>query len=294
MSPSSVSFLQEQTSPVLSARLAELAQHMGAPLLGVLTDEQRALSLAIARRLVIMVAQRIDPAISGERLWADWLREGLPVNAEWAASCFARAEEHRLRAASQSEKRAPPAGVSNVSARHGGDAELADAYLQLQIADRRRFDSFGYPALAIADISDDLYRHLLNEIARWRLREISRDRLSSAGLGEAVRSAWVHKASDQGLDASARRYYERLIAADRLSNEANHVILRQDWLAFLAIAAIAQARSYAAMPLLLLSASMAELAVLLAPLQLTPAAFAVLEASLAALPCRAAVAGEAL
>lgn len=286
MNPTSVSFLPEQMSPVLSARLAELAHHMQAPLLGILTDEQRALSLAIARRLVISVAEQIDPAISGDRLWADWLEDGLPVNAEWAASCFARGEEYRLRAISEGKDFAPSSGLSH-AALHGDRAELAEAYLQLQIADRCRFNSFGYPILTISDISDDLYRHLLNEIARWRLREISRDRLSSAGLGEAVRSAWKHKVQAQGLDFRAHKYYDLLVAADRLYDEANHAVLRQDWPAFIALAAAVQARSYAAMALLLISASMAELAAALAPLHLTSAALTALEASLAAVPFRA-------
>ena len=39
-------------SPTLSARLRELADFLAAPAAGRLTEEQRALSLGIARRLV--------------------------------------------------------------------------------------------------------------------------------------------------------------------------------------------------------------------------------------------------
>ena len=50
-------------SPTLSARLRELADYLAAPTAGRLTEEQRALSLGIARRMVTDVAARLDPAI---------------------------------------------------------------------------------------------------------------------------------------------------------------------------------------------------------------------------------------
>ena len=47
----------------LSARLRELADYLSAPAAGRLTEEQRALSLGIARRLVADVAAWLDPAV---------------------------------------------------------------------------------------------------------------------------------------------------------------------------------------------------------------------------------------
>ncbi|HWW57720.1 MAG TPA: hypothetical protein VN047_12600, partial [Sphingopyxis sp.] len=95
-------------SPTLAARLDELAGYLAAPVAGRLTEEQRALSLGIARRLVIDVAARLDPAIDSGALWAEWLRRGLPHADRLAAICFARAEEHRWREQSAQRASAPP------------------------------------------------------------------------------------------------------------------------------------------------------------------------------------------
>src|SRR3546814_3512406 len=76
-------------SPTLSARLRELADYLAAPTAGRLTEEQRALSLGIARRMVTDVAARLDPAIDPAALWNEWLRGGLP-----SAARIARSEEH--------------------------------------------------------------------------------------------------------------------------------------------------------------------------------------------------------
>src|SRR3546814_15273982 len=77
-------------SPTLSARLRELADFLAAPAIGRLTEEQRALSLGIARRLTVAVAARFDPAIDVDALWHDWLRGGLPTADRLAAPCFDR------------------------------------------------------------------------------------------------------------------------------------------------------------------------------------------------------------
>ena len=50
----------DMPSPTLSARLRELAAYLAAPTAGHLTEEQRALSLGIARRLVTTLAAELD------------------------------------------------------------------------------------------------------------------------------------------------------------------------------------------------------------------------------------------
>jgi hypothetical protein len=59
-------------SSTLSARLRELADYLATPAAGRLTEEQRALSLGIARRLVADVAARLDPDIDPDSLWDEW------------------------------------------------------------------------------------------------------------------------------------------------------------------------------------------------------------------------------
>lgn len=262
---------QNQAAPILAARLQDLSLSMHGPLMGRLTDEQRALCLGIARRSMVNVAAQIDSNIPADLLWQDWLHRGIPITDAWVASCFARAEEHRWRT-QQGSQASFQAADSRLGAdgskhpprhnmpRYGNRPEVADAYLQLQLADRRRFDPLGYPALAIADLPDEVYRHLLNEVARWRLRDISRDMRFAADLGQSVRRAWEGRGSLISLDDSSRLFYERVIASHPLSDEANQAVARQDWLAFIALASGVQDCSYPMMVTTLLTANFDALA----------------------------------
>lgn len=295
MSPTSASFLRDIRSPILSARMAELVQYMGAPSLGRLTDEQRSLSLAIARRLVMNVAYRIDPEMDFSALWSDWASGGVPVTDDLVLVCFARAEEHRWRSATEDQLALISGGSASmewdqdligISIRWPNE-ELALAHHELQLVDRRRFDNFGYPALGVADIGDDLFRHLLNEIARWRLHAVSADRKSSAGLGDAVRSAWKQKETEAGMDLVAQRFFHQLLRADLLYDYVNQAILQEDWCVFLALTSVAQAQPYAMMALFFMTSAPSQWGKVLAPLRINDEALSVLEQSLSTLPARA-------
>lgn len=277
----------EPPSPTLSVRLGELAGYFAAPAAGRLTEEQRALSLGIARRLVAEVAARIDPAIDTGALWADWLRSGVPGAARLAGVCFARAEEHRWR--QQSTEQAVPAPLTDEeqpAIEDEGPMTARDhAYLALRIADRRRFDAYGQPTLAISDLDDEIFRALLHDIAAWRLAAVSIDTGRAAGLGDAVRHAVERRAEEANMTAAAIAYHDAVGA--EVPEAARAAIAAHDWSALIALAAAAQRRRYADMALALLTAETAALPSLLAPLRLDPDALAPLEASLAMLPARA-------
>ncbi len=278
-------------SPTLSGRLRELADYLTAPAAGRLTEEQRALSLGIARRLVVDVAARLDPAIDPAGLWNGWLRGGLPCAARLAGICFARAEEHRWREQSAQRTSPPPvlSGPAASSAEAPAVGEVLSAidraYLALQIADRRRFDALGNPALAVADIDGEIFRALLLDIAAWRLAEVSRDRKRASELGDAVRVATEQHAGESGITRAGAAYCEALGTA--LSDAAAAAIARHDWPTLIALAAASRRRAYDDMAIALLTAETATLPSLLAPLRLDHAALAPLEASLAMLPARA-------
>ncbi|WP_439567482.1 hypothetical protein [Sphingopyxis sp.] len=279
----------------LSARLRELADYLAAPAIARLTEEQRALSLGIARRLVADVAGRLDRGIDTDALWREWLRGGLPGAERLARLCFVRAEEHRWRDLSAQRSSPPPILPETDQA----DAEaptvsaplstIDRAYLALQIADRRRFDVLGHPALAVADLDGDVFRALLFDIAAWRLAEVSQDQARAAELGEAVRRATERHAGETGIAQAGTAYHDLLGAA--LPEAAGQAIARHDWPTLIALAAAAHRRSYDDMALALLTAETAALPPLLAPLHLDRTALAPLEASLAMLPSRA-VAGD--
>ncbi len=275
----------------LSARLRELADYLAAPAIARLTEEQRALSLGIARRLVSDVALRLDRDIDTEGLWREWLRGGLPGAQRLARLCFARAEEHRWRELSAQRSSPPPIlpeADEVVADAPSVGAPLSDidrAYLALQIADRRRFDALGHPALSIADLDADAFRALLLDIAAWRLAEVSVNQTLAAELGDAVRLAVERHAKEAGIAQAGAAYHDLLGPA--LSDASGQAIARHDWPTLIALAAAAHRGRYDDMALALLTAETAALPSLLAPLHLDRTALAPLEASLAMLPARA-------
>jgi len=278
-------------SPTLSARLRELAGYLAAPAAGRLTEEQRALSLSIARRLVVDVAARLHPGIDPGGLWSEWVRGGLPCAARLAGICFARAEEHRWREQSALRTSPPPilaetdGAIADPPAVGEPMSDVDRAYLALQIADRRRFDALGNPALAVADLDGEIFRTLLLDIASWRLSALSGDTARAAELGDAVRVATERHADERGIEHAGQAYYEILGSAS--ADAAAAAIARHNWPTLIALAAAAHRRSYGDMAMTLLTAESAALPSLLAPLRLDHAALAPLEASLTMLPARA-------
>lgn len=278
-------------SPTLSARLRELADFLAAPAAGRLTEEQRALSLGIARRLVEDAARELSADIDVGALWRDWLESGLPTAPRLAAACFARAEEHRWREHSARRIAAPvvvPVDGDGPPAPQAIDTtpEADRAYLALRIADRRRADGRGSPRIALEDVEPELLRALLLDIAAWRMVQAGKDGQLAAGLGEAVRKVVEYRAAIPGIDVAARQYLAAVGEGTAIKEAAVSAIDRHDWLALVALAAAASRRSFADMALALTSAEAAALPALLAPLSLDRASLAPLEASLAALPSR--------
>ncbi|WP_077147713.1 hypothetical protein [Sphingopyxis sp. KK2] len=283
-------------NPALSACLRETAEYLAAPTATRLSEEQRALALGIARRLVGDAADLLGGAVDSLALWDDWSRQGLPGAAQLAAQCFARAEEHRWREQSAelgSEIGVPaPQGATDVAAPASapGDDPLSDidrCYLALRIADRRRFDALGHPGIAIDDLDPELFRSLLLDIAAWALVRSGKDPAHAAALGEAVRGALAQHDPARGIDAAATAYHAALSAIGAQSDSAAAAIARHDWPALIALAAAAQKYRYADMALALITAEPAQLAPLLAPLLRDHGALAPLEGSLAMLTNRA-------
>lgn len=276
-------------SPMLSARLRELADFLAAPTIGRLTEEQRALSLGIARRLVVDVARELDGDIDMAALWSDWLTAGLPTAARLAGACFARAEEHRWR--SHSAQQAAPTIPAAPERPAAGGQEIAPevdrAYLMLQIADRRRVDDGGHPRIALADTDSELLDALLRDIAMWRTTRVGADGAPAINPDHLVADFLDRQGAVAGMDEAAAAYRDALGGPAAVADAAETAIARHDWAALIALAAAESRRSYADTALSLLSAEPAALPALLAPLRLDRAAIAPLEASLAALPARA-------
>ena len=283
-------------NPALSACLRETSEYLGAPGVTRLSEEQRALALGIARRLVGDAADMLSGAVDSQSLWDDWSAHGLPGAAQLAGLCFARAEEHRWReqSAEHASEVAAPIAVATAempsAAATPADDPLSDIdrrYLALRIADRRRFDALGHPGIAIDDLDLDLFRSLLLDIAAWGLVQSGKDPAQAARLGEAVRGALEQHDPARGIDHAAMAYHAALAAVGAQSDSAAAAIARHDWPALIALAAAAQKYLYTDMALALITAEPAQLAPLLAPLLRDHGALAPLEGALAMLMNRA-------
>lgn len=282
-------------NPALSARLKESAAFLAAPAATRLSEEQRALILGIARRLVESVAGLLGSAVDARALWDDWAAQGLPGAGQLSGLCFARAEEHRWRdqPAQDVGETVPPRVAAadaaiDIPVAAGDPLTAIDrAYLALQIADRRRFDALGYPRVAIDDLNLDLLRALLLDIAAWALVQAGKDSAAAVRLGEAVRGALAQHCPERGIDRAAADYHAALAEAGTLADSAAAAIARHDWTSFIALAAATHKYRFDAMALALITAEPAQLAPMLAPLLRDQAALVPLEASLAMLPGRA-------
>lgn len=282
-------------NPALSARLKESAAFLAAPAATRLSEEQRALILGIARRLVEGVAGLLGGAVDSRALWDDWAGQGLPGAAQLSGLCFARAEEHRWRNQPVQDvgETVPPRVIAadtaiDVPVTAGDPLTAIDrAYLAMQIADRRRFDALGHPRIAIEDLDLDLLRALLLDIAAWALVQAGKDSAEAARLGEAVRGALAQHRPERGIDRAAADYHAALDGAGSLADSAAAAIARHDWPSFIALAAATHKYRYDAMALALITAEPAQLAPMLAPLLRDQAALVPLEGSLAMLPGRA-------
>jgi hypothetical protein len=280
-------------NPALSACLRETSDYLAAPGATRLSEEQRALALGIARRLVGDAADLLGGMVDSAALWADWGAQGLPGAGQLAGLCFARAEEHRWREQSvqQGIEMAAPVvdRATDLAPAPAGDllSEVDRCYLALRIADRRRFDALGHPAVAIDDLDPDLLRSLLLDIAAWTLVRSGKDPAQAARLGEAVRGALAQHDAARGIDDAAKAYHAALAQFGAQSDSAAAAIARHDWPALIALAAAAQKYRYDDMALALITAEPAQLVPLLTPLLRDHAALAPLEGSLATLTNRA-------
>lgn len=282
----------------LDARVRELAGFLAAPQQSRLTEEQRALTLGIARRLIFAVAEQLDSGFAPDRLWALWSRDGIPSAGALALPCFVRAEEYRWRvhAASRIADEAPSADDDGAAddditalpsdADETGIAVMDQADLALRIADGRRSDAMGYPSLPVSDIRPELYQALALDIAAFILAESGNDRDLARHLGARVKKLLADQAAQPGIDTVALDYWQVLQGTPAAKMAVLAMFERQQWCAAVAIAAGLNAMRYDEAALVLLGGRPADIHALFAPLALTLADLSPLLSSLESLPHR--------
>lgn len=286
-------------NPALNARLRELSDHFANPLQARLTEEQRALMLGIARRLVFDIAAQLDGPVDSDALWARWMADGIPMAAELAPLCFIRAEEYRWRRSAmhrisddlpERPVSVDPSARDEATPGGGVMTPVEQAFLALRIADLRRTDSLEFPCLPAGDIPTQIYQALALDIAAFALAAHGNDADLARKLGGRIKAMVAEQRQSAGIDAAALAYFQALRRAKSERATAADLFDRQQWWVVIAVAAGLHNMSFDAAALAILAGSEAQIRTMFEPLQLPDSAFAQLFAALDTVPNRPVVA----
>jgi hypothetical protein len=289
-----------------AAHHAALAARLGRPDAVRLTEEQEALALGIAGRLVTRMAANLPLAGQPETIWRVWEGAGVPSAAALAPVILARVEEYRWRrmvAAPPSEPTlalfagdaagdaapVPPPAPPPVpdSAEH---AAMDVAYLALRIADAQRSDPFGMPELLPGELPAAVRRALLLDIAAQDLA-LAPDPAARAGtVAAAVEDALQHPAGP-GIDVAARDFTASVDATGQAAAMLDEAVTRHDWLAVIAYLAAKHDACFSAMAASLVAAEEGATSAACAAVGISRRAIGPLLDSLAEVPARPRFAG---
>lgn len=274
-----------------------LAARLGQPGAVRLTEEQEAMSLGIAGRLVRMIAGQMPLKTDIASIWARWEATGIPSAPLLAPSIFARVEEYRWRRmmtgplhdplpglfADMAGKRrgaAVPEGIAPEAA-----AAVDAALLALRIADGARGDAFGLPLLLPAELPPASLRALLFDAGAQDLAQAGDLDRRAPEIAAAVESAMARH-QHCAIDAAARDYAAAVEQAGLLVAATGDAMARHDWLAVIAVAAAKAQLRFVDAAAALVAADEDVLRQFFVSLGLSPAATAPLLDSIAEIPGR--------
>ncbi len=220
---------------------AQIAQLMRA-LIGAIEDDLRirlAESLADEPRPELLAALGSTTPIAPALLE----RTRLLREADLVAAMLRRVDEHRL---ALMLGRDSPYHVADLAQRllDLGEADIAEATMALLVAESRRYDQFGDPALARTDLPSGAHRKLLWAVAAALRHYLIRhhampDSQADLLLAGAVRALLAEHDENDTLDGRADGLAELLARAELIDDRLLADALEEGWLA-LFTAAIAQ------------------------------------------------------
>lgn len=231
--------------PAWSGHYAALADRLTRPDAVHLTEEQVALALGIAQRLVSELAEKLPIAIHSDAIWARWEAQGMPSGQLLAPSLLARVEEHRWRRQASALTAEPPVPLFQI----GGPApdamidipaELVEqspidaAYLALRIADGARVSAMGQPLLLSAELSLQIERALLLDLAAEEIAADEPDKGRAAELAKAI-DAVSQTRGVAPIDLASRAYHSAARNSGLLGYVASAAVARRDWLVVIAL-----------------------------------------------------------
>lgn len=239
------SFWLTGAEPAWSGHHAALAARLAHPAAARLTEEQEAIALGLAQRLVLGLATALPLAGEPADIWGRWESTGLPGSSVLAPALLARVEEFRWRRnlpLAPAEPAAPlfqhqprasdpdPAGPLAAS-----EPDVAEAaYLRLRIADGARTTAIGQPLLLPTELSPAPLRALLLDIAAQDLALVGDGAGRAADMAHAI-DALLGATGAGSIDDAARRYCAALHDSGTLAEAATGAVARRDWLAVVAL-----------------------------------------------------------
>ena len=279
-----------------------LAARLGQPGAVRLTEEQEAMSLGIAGRLVRMIAGQMPLKTDIANIWARWEATGIPSAPLIAPSIFARVEEYRWRRmmtgplhdplpglfADMAGKRRSAAlleGIGPEGIAPEAAAAVDAALLALRIADGARSDAFGLPLLLPAELPPASLRALLFDAGAQDLAQAGDLDSRAPEIAAAVESAMTRH-QHCAIDAAARAYAAAVEQVGLLAAATSDAMARHDWLAVIAVAAAKAQLRFADAAAALVVADEDVLRQFFVALGLSPAATAPLLDSIAEIPGR--------
>jgi hypothetical protein len=243
-----------------SGHNAALTARLARPAVPRLTEEQEALALGIAERLVLGLAEHLPLASEGAEIWARWATGGLPASAAVAPVLMARVEEFRWRRMPSFVPAHPGAAIvpapATALATAPGEAEPTEtelAYLAMRIADAARSNALGQPLLPPGELPAATLRALLLDIAAQDLALVGDGGGRAGDMAQAI-DAILSAGSSGSIDEAARRYLAGLQAIGIVPEAAKAALDRCDWLAVTALLAAVTGGSFARVAAALLAA----------------------------------------
>lgn len=282
--------------PLWAGHHSALAARLARPAAARLTEEQEALALGLAQRLVQGLAAALPLASEAKDIWARWETGGMPDSAALAPSLMARAEEYRWRR-HQPQAFAVAAAplfqprieiVDAVIAASEVDAEPSEveaAYLHLRVADGRRSNAIGQPLLLHSELPPAALRALMLDIAAQDLALIGDGQGRAADLAHAIDGVLAAHGTDS-IDTAAHRYHAALQADQAVGEAAAVALARRDWLAVVALLSAAERAGFSRVAAALLASNDAQIVTALRRIGVDVAAAGPLLDALADVPGR--------
>lgn len=221
-----------------------------------LTDHQRALTLELLRKLVDWIEAELISRLASSsstakagNAWAIITRHGVSADG-LAEYLLARVLDHLM---SAKDPASPNAAEPSLFPGVREDPDLAALWTRFLIAERRRRDAWGQPAIAACDLPVELQAGLTDAVAAAMI--VAAERVSMPldqnELRAAIAASMRAHREEISLEIAAGRLVEAAVSVLGAEPVLADLIERRDWAIIVPLIARRTGRSHAAATLLL-------------------------------------------